>query len=171
METEVWARRGASSDKLNRPFCFCLSGRAEVSPWFCATSASLVQMFWTPQCISSIIKPQGSGRMIRLRGKHSCTLHAGHQNPTALLVMNKLSCRCRHGAGPTYSCGRRITLVCRGHHSVVVLIGSSAGGHFRRSLPNAPCGSKASGSGRGCFCTAGCPTGRLLRGKGDGRHT
>lgn len=114
METEVWARRGASSDKLNRPFCFCLSGRAEVSPWFCATSASLVQMFWTPQCISSIIKPQGSGRMIRLRGKHSCTLHAGHQNPTALLVMNKLSCRCRHGAGPTYSCGRRITLVCRG---------------------------------------------------------
>lgn len=55
-----------------------------------------VQMFRIHQCLSSSIKPQVLGKMVHLRGKHSCTLNPEeHINPTGLLVMDKPSCRCR----------------------------------------------------------------------------
>lgn len=134
-------------------------------------------MFRIPQCISSSIKPQVLGRVVHLRGKHGCTLDPeGHIKPTHLLVMDKLSCGCRHGdvreqilrtvaaAGSLgwspWGAGVR--------PSVAALIGSSAGDHYCSSLPSAPCGSKASGSGRGCFCTAGCPKSLLLQGERGG---
>lgn len=46
-----------------------------------------------------------------------------------------------------------------------VVTDSSAGGPCCSSLPNAPCGSRASGSARGCFCTAECLKGFWLLGK------
>lgn len=112
--------------------------------------------------------------MFHLRGKHCCALNPeGHTNPTVLLAMGKLSCRCRSGG-----VGEQIlrTAVIAGslgwsprgagvHPSMAGLIGSSAGGRCCSSLPIAPCGSKVSGSGRGCFCTAGCLKGLLLLGK------
>ena len=128
-----------------------------MSPWSCATSASLVL-----------------GRMVHLRGKHSCALHPeGDIKPTGLLVTDKPSCGCRRG-GVQEQILR--TAVVAGslvwspwdagvHLSVANLIDSSAGGRCCSSLPSAPCGSKASGSGRDCFCTAGCPKGLLLQGK------
>lgn len=77
-------------------------------------------------------------------------------------------------AGPTYSCGCRVTGHCAGAVTppwpgVAAVTGSSAGGRCCSSLPSAPCGNKASGSGRGCFCTAECLKGLWLLGKEDRR--
>lgn len=75
-------------------------------------------------------------------------------------------------AGSLYSSGCRIAglaLLGLSHHpGVAAVTGSSAGGCCRSSLPSAPCGSRASGSGRGCSCTAGCLKGLWLLGKERG---
>lgn len=74
-------------------------------------------------------------------------------------------------AGSVYSSGCRSTglaLLGLSHpRGVAAVTGSSAGGRCCSSLPSAPCGSTASGSARGCFCTAGCLKGLWLLGKED----